>query len=124
MNLFSPQIFQREPFFRGRSNDDQLVKIGTVLGTDGLLDYVDKYLGELPEEVKAAPGFLSDILQLPQPWTNFVTAENEHLTSTEALDLLDKLLRYDHQVRKQVTGSIEGTRIMESMDILIHIPYL
>ncbi|KAG0254929.1 Casein kinase II subunit alpha [Mortierella polycephala] len=92
-------IFQKEPFFRGQSNDDQLVKIGAVLGTDGLLDYVDKYLGELPEGVKAVPGFLSDTLQLPQPWTNFVTAENEHLTSTEALDLLDKLLRYDHQER-------------------------
>ena len=26
-------------------------------------------------------------------------SENQHLVSTEALDFLDKLLRYDHQVR-------------------------
>lgn len=26
-------------------------------------------------------------------------SENQHLVSTEALDFLDKLLRYDHQAR-------------------------
>ena len=31
-------------------------------------------------------------------WERFVHNENQHLVSPEALDLLDKLLRYDHQV--------------------------
>ena len=31
-------------------------------------------------------------------WERFVHGENQHLVSPEALDLLDKLLRYDHQV--------------------------
>jgi hypothetical protein len=35
-------------------------------------------------------------------WNRFVTAENRHLVSPEALDLLDKLLRYDIQVRSTV----------------------
>ena len=34
-----------------------------------------------------------------KPWTKFVNADNQHLTSPEAFDLVDKLLRYDHQVR-------------------------
>ena len=29
----------------------------------------------------------------------FVTPENKHLVTPEAVDLLDKLLRYDHVVR-------------------------
>ena len=35
----------------------------------------------------------------PKQWAKFVTNENKHLCSAEAIDLLDKLLRYDHQVR-------------------------
>ena len=34
-----------------------------------------------------------------KPWTAFVKAENQHLVSQDALDLLDRLLRYDHQER-------------------------
>jgi hypothetical protein len=36
-------------------------------------------------------------------WSKFVTPDNAHLVSPEALDFLDGLLRYDHQVRC-VTG--------------------
>lgn len=32
-------------------------------------------------------------------WERFVHSENQHLVSPEALDFLDKLLRYDHQMR-------------------------
>ena len=32
-------------------------------------------------------------------WQKFVTAENQHLVSEEAIDFVSKLLRYDHQER-------------------------
>ena len=32
-------------------------------------------------------------------WKEFVTPENKHLANEDALDFLDKLLRYDHQER-------------------------
>ncbi len=32
-------------------------------------------------------------------WERFVHSENQHLVSPEALDFLDKLLRYDHSER-------------------------
>jgi casein kinase II subunit alpha len=38
----SSQIFRRDPLFHGSSNDDQLVKIAKVLGTNDLWAYLDK----------------------------------------------------------------------------------
>ena len=34
-----------------------------------------------------------------QPWTRFATPETQQQASPEALDLLDKLLKYNHQER-------------------------
>ncbi len=33
------------------------------------------------------------------PWRKFVNGDNAHLTSQEAFDLLDRLLKYDHHDR-------------------------
>lgn len=41
--MFAGIIFQKEPFFQGSDNYDQLVKIAKVLGTDDLKKYVHKY---------------------------------------------------------------------------------
>jgi casein kinase II subunit alpha len=35
-----------------------------------------------------------------KPWTKFITPDNQHLVSPEAMDFLDKLLRFDHQVTR------------------------
>lgn len=32
-------------------------------------------------------------------WSRFITSENQRFISNEAVDFLDKLLRYDHQER-------------------------
>lgn len=37
------QIFITHPFFHGKDNYDQLVKIAKVLGTDSLNEYLKKY---------------------------------------------------------------------------------
>lgn len=36
-------LLDREPFFRGKDNEDQLVRIALVLGTQGLHDFLRKY---------------------------------------------------------------------------------
>ncbi len=36
-------MFQKEPFFQGKDNNDQLVKIAKILGTDELYQYLEKY---------------------------------------------------------------------------------
>ncbi|CAN9341564.1 unnamed protein product [Alternaria sp. RS040] len=92
--MFASMIFRREPFFHGNSNSDQLVKIAKVLGTEDLFDYLDKYDIELDAQY-------DDILSRypKKPWHSFINAENQRFVSNDAIDFLDKLLRYDHQDR-------------------------
>ena len=73
-----------------------------VLGTEDLYDYIDKYNIELD------PHF-NDILgrHSGKRWERFVHSENQHLVSPEALDFLDKLLRYDHQSRLTAREAME-----------------
>lgn len=91
--MFASMIFKKEPFFHGHDNYDQLVKIAKVLGTDELFKYLDKYDIELDRHY-------DDILHKYErrPWMKFVNAENSKWVSPEALNFLDSLLRYDHQV--------------------------
>ncbi|KAJ3268661.1 Casein kinase II subunit alpha [Terramyces sp. JEL0728] len=92
--MFASMIFLIEVFFHGADNQDQLVEITKVLGTDLFYKYVDKYSIDLD------PAF--DVLIIKSPrksWHSFVTPENSKYVSDEALEFLDKLLRYDHQER-------------------------
>uniref|UniRef100_A0A1I7WVR9 non-specific serine/threonine protein kinase n=1 Tax=Heterorhabditis bacteriophora TaxID=37862 RepID=A0A1I7WVR9_HETBA len=91
LNLAS-MIFRKEPFFHGHDNYDQLVRIAKVLGTEELYEYIEKY------HIDLDPRF-NDILgrHSRKRWERFIHSENQHLVSPDALDFLDKLLRYDHQ---------------------------
>ncbi|VAH31042.1 unnamed protein product [Triticum turgidum subsp. durum] len=58
-------------------------------------DYsLNKYRIELDPQLEALVGRHSR-----KPWSKFINADNQHLVSPEAIDFLDKLLRYDHQDR-------------------------
>jgi len=87
-------VFQKEPFFKGADNYDQLVKIARVLGTDGLFAYLEKYTLELDPHFDDVLGRHSR-----KAWSKFVTMDNQHLANAEAIDLIDKLLVYDHAMR-------------------------
>ncbi|RXW16586.1 hypothetical protein EST38_g9260 [Candolleomyces aberdarensis] len=92
--MFASMIFRKEPFFHGHDNYDQLVKITKVLGTDDLYVYIEKYNIRLDSQYDELLG------RYPRkPWTRFITSENQRYISNEAIDFLDKLLRYDHQER-------------------------
>ena len=41
--ILAGMIFKKEPFFFGHDNNDQLVKIAKVLGTEDLYKYMEKY---------------------------------------------------------------------------------
>ncbi|KAF1565677.1 UNVERIFIED_CONTAM: Casein kinase II subunit alpha, partial [Eudyptes robustus] len=92
--MLASMIFRKEPFFHGHDNYDQLVRIAKVLGTDELFMYIEKYHIELDHRFNEILGRHSR-----KRWERFVHAENQHLVSSEAIDFLDKLLRYDHQER-------------------------
>lgn len=88
-------VFSKEPFFKGDSNQDQLVKIAQVLGTDDLLSYVHKYGIKLSSEYDNILG------KYPRkPWSSFVNSNNQSLSmAPHVIDLIDNLLVYDHQER-------------------------
>ena len=92
--MAASMVFRKEPFFHGSDNSDQLLQIINVLGTESFHRYLDKYSIELDEN-------LEDSIRTRQrkPWTTFVTRENQHLVSNEALTFLDLTLRYDHTER-------------------------
>lgn len=100
--MFAGMIFQREPFFHGRDNQDQLVKIAGILGTRGLYDYIAKYGLELDPNFKYLIGQHSR-----KPWDRFKTVDNARLVTEDALDLLDQMLVYDHQRRITAKKAME-----------------
>jgi len=65
-----------------------------VLGTEELLAYVEKYNVQLDSHY-------DDILGThpKKPWSKFVTSQNDQLVTDEAIDLLSKMLKYDHAER-------------------------
>ena len=84
-------LLHREPFFRGRNNPDQLMKIVQVLGINDLWAFLHKYnvplSAELQEELQK---YDNDNTRERQP---FVGA------SADGLDLLNHLLVYDPDER-------------------------
>lgn len=92
--MVAGMVFRKEPFFYGQDNHDQLAKIVKVLGTDDFEAYLDKYRLDLDPQLEAILGRHSK-----KPLSKFITAENQHLVSPEAVDFLENLLRYDHQER-------------------------
>jgi len=92
--MFAGMIFRKEPFFHGSDNQDQLVRIAKVLGTEDLFSYMEKYGISLDKQ------FLDQIgRHQRKPWKKFVTNENKHLAQSDSIDFLDKLLRYDQVER-------------------------
>jgi casein kinase II subunit alpha len=92
--ILAALIFRKEPFFKGSNESDQLIKIARVLGTNELFDYADKYGLQLDES------FRQNLHKMPKkPWLHFLTEENSHLISEEAVDLINRMLVYDHANR-------------------------
>lgn len=107
--LLASMIFRKEPFFHGVSNFSQLQRMARVLGTKGLLNLVEKY------DIDHTPDGFDDIPYFEKtPWQNFFNEDNESYASTEAIDFLDKLLRWDHEVRHDKVLSSQELREFHS----------
>jgi casein kinase II subunit alpha len=89
-------LLRREPFFRGRDNQDQLGKIIAVLGTGDLLSYMTKYKIELTPEIRKVIAKYVIRGGRKKAWTDISVPADCPKPSDEGLDLLDNLLVYDH----------------------------
>ena len=87
--MLASMVFMKEPFFHGKS----LVQIVRVLGSKNFKKYLEKYNVSLGEEYEDI-GYYNK-----RQWVRFMNENNKDLVSQEFLDLIDRLLRYDHQER-------------------------
>ena len=101
-------LFRKEPFFRGKDNIGQLGKIVSVLGTPDLLAYISRFNINITSDVHKV------LIQYEArersrkgancggnmriPWLSLLTPGCP-IPSPESIDLLDKILVYDHDVR-------------------------
>ncbi|KAJ7627237.1 kinase-like protein [Roridomyces roridus] len=92
--MYAAMIFRKQHFFRGADNDDQLLKIMKVLGTAKFDAYLAAYGIPFESDIEDLLGSYQ-----PRPWTKFVNSENAHLAHSGAIDLLDRLLRFDPKER-------------------------
>lgn len=92
----------KDQFFQGTSNQDQLEKINLVLGTANLIAYVKKYNISMDDEYEGILGRHSE-----KPWNKFITPLNKHFCTKDVLDLLSKMLIYDHAERITPTEAMK-----------------
>ncbi|ROT42211.1 kinase-like protein [Sodiomyces alkalinus F11] len=98
--MLASMIFRIQPFFHGFSRLNCLEQIATTLGTKGLLNYIERYDMDAPD--------VDDIpVHEGRSWTSYVTHENGGLANDVAIDLVDRLLRWDHQDRLTATKALE-----------------
>ncbi|KAJ3050838.1 Casein kinase II subunit alpha [Rhizophlyctis rosea] len=90
-------IFRMEVLFRGTSDVDQLHCIAQVLGGPDLRSYISKYgmaiLDPEVQQVVDAVGYDR------QPLDDLVGYNNGHLARRECVELVEGVLKYDHQER-------------------------
>jgi casein kinase II subunit alpha len=92
--MLASMTFKKEPFFHGNDNNDQLVKITKVLGTESLVAYLNKY------NITLDRSFNKLIGRYPRKtFDKFVNSDNQKYASPVVFDLLDKVLRFDHMDR-------------------------
>jgi casein kinase II subunit alpha len=94
-------LFKQRPFFYSHKNSDQLGEIAKVLGTADLLNYTQKY--DIPYTQTAAISALSPDRQ---PLLRFVEPGEFHLIE-DGVDLLEKILVYDHQSRPSASECLK-----------------
>jgi casein kinase II subunit alpha len=87
-------LFKVDPFFKGSDNNDQLIKIAKIMGTDDLLTYLKKYKLSLPGPIA------KNMKNFPQVhFEELINKQNSSMMSEEALDLLRKMMVYDKNLR-------------------------
>ena len=94
--LFGGLLFQKDFLFKGDDLNDQLIKVVEVFG----FQEVEKYLSKYKNETKINQKSLNKIKNFTKKeWKSFINSNNKYLINDEALDLLDKLLKFDQEER-------------------------
>ncbi|KAH8739238.1 casein kinase II [Cryptosporidium ryanae] len=106
VGVYSEDSPHPDVLFPGWDNEDQIVKIGSLLGGDNILAVSRKYNGTVPEAIMGNLLRTRKIYNATKPWYTdprtfyfLVNKENTDLVTLEALDLLSKMLTLDYRYR-------------------------
>ena len=98
--MMAAAVFRRLPMFRCKADNNgaQLVAIGKILGSDDYATYLATY------DFPLAPKFPAELIaeHCPRKRTalsRLVTSKNADVATPDAIDLLEKLLVWDHETR-------------------------
>ncbi|KNC48607.1 CMGC/CK2 protein kinase [Thecamonas trahens ATCC 50062] len=88
-------VFARMPMFKGREDSlSQLIEISKCLGTQGLHNYLQKY------RIAIRSKFRTGIKKRKRrSWLHYRNPKHQEKCTTLGMDLVDKLLRWDHEHR-------------------------
>ncbi|KAG0435170.1 putative casein kinase II subunit alpha like protein [Dictyocoela muelleri] len=95
--VLAEMVFKKYPFFQGENNEDQLAKIVNILGYEKFEIYIKKY--EIPFNKK----FYSKNVS----FESMLEKKKNKLKYMDAVDLLEKVLIYDHQERLTARECLE-----------------
>lgn len=91
--ILAALVFRAEPFFPGHDSVDQLVNIASVLGTPDLFAWLNDHQIVMPNDFENITDWY-----VKQEWRSYITAENQGRVDDAAIDLIDKILRYNPDV--------------------------
>ncbi|KAM3184618.1 hypothetical protein ACTXT7_007988 [Hymenolepis weldensis] len=92
--ILASALFRKRHMFLGGTNILQLEEIVKVLGYDCLIDFCRKYGTKIsPNQVKTLHYYKRI------SWTDLINDSNRNVASAKAIDLLSKLLVFDHKQR-------------------------
>lgn len=95
-------LFQTIPFFKGSDTDEQIIKMGEILGGNNIIAYAENYNLQLSPKIAAK---LANVP--PQPWSNFINKRNKKIATKEVLNLLSQMLTIDHNRRPTATEALK-----------------
>jgi casein kinase II subunit alpha len=92
-------VFQCEPFFYGSDLNAQITCISKVVGSQEILQWIEKYNIHITISMKNAIGNYPKV-----PYSKFCSSQNKTTTknssfTSNAIDLIEKMLTIDHQKR-------------------------
>jgi len=88
--IMATLLFHSMPFFRAKENDELLVKIVNVLGTEDFHSWTKKANLKVSDELLEKLGKAKKV-----SWTSLIHDSNSSVVTLEALNLLDNLLCYN-----------------------------
>lgn len=93
-------LFEKRPFFYGKSDCDQLVQIANVLGVKDLQAYAKKYQIVTSED-------LCEECPYERVQIKSLICDKKYTLFEDAIDLLEKIFVYDHNLRPTSVECLE-----------------